>query len=180
MVDAIVGIGYEFIPVVFLYVAPAFLLPFVLGAIIFRSSRDELGRLAAWFTLKPVPATLLWLTTLVWLANGLRLDKDAAEVLSLIPSVAITGAITWRFRDLMSTNAGVLAVFLGGDVLRWLNTLAWMRHGGQMPLLDDPFYVLGLGLPNACAVLAYAIIRRQTRQRRMEQADGALGGESHA
>jgi hypothetical protein len=180
MVDAIVGIGYEFMPVVFLYVAPAFLLPIIIGPIILRSSRDELGKLAAWFTLKPLPATVLWVTALVWLANGLKLDKAVAEVLSLIPSVAITGVIAWRFRDLIRTDASVLAAFLGGDVLRWLNTLAWMRHGGQLPLLDDPFYVLGLGLPNACAVLAFALIRRRPRERRMVQADGAVGGQSHA
>ena len=173
MVEAIVGSGYEFIPVVLLYVSPAFLLPIILGPIIQRSSRDELGRLAAWFTLKPVPATVLWVTTLVWLANGLRIDTNAAEVLSLIPAVTLTGVITWRFRNLISTNAGVLFVLLSIDALRWLNTLAWMRHGGQIPLVDDPFYVLGLGLPNVCAVLAFAIMRRRARQRRMEQADGA-------
>lgn len=148
-----------------IFTSPAFVLPLILGPVILGMHKGELGRLAGWLTLKPVLATPLWIMALLGL-DELEAGLQIGQVLSLLPAIALTGIIIWRFRGLLRGEGRIISLFIVGDALRWLNTFAWMQSGGHASL-NDPFFLAGWILPNAYAIMAFVILRLRSGRREL-------------
>lgn len=146
---------------VMVFTSPAFVLPLILGPVILRSYKDELGKFAGWLTLKPLIATPCW-ALMLELLDKFKLPKDPGQALSLLPAVVLTLLISWKFRGVFKAERTVF-VFLAADALRWLNTYVWMHFDGRAQL-TDPFLLAGWILPNAYAVMALIILVRRKKQ----------------
>lgn len=147
---------------VMVFTGPAYILPVVLGVIMLIIYKDERGRMAAWFTLKPLLATPLWALALGLLDNS-GVPEATGQVLSLAPAVLLTLWIAWRYRGVFRMGSNFPFVLIGADALRWLNTLAWMLTSGR-PQLTNPFFLVGWILPNAYAILAFLMVRAHAGQ----------------
>lgn len=157
--------SFEFALLVMLFTWPAFVLPIILGPIILYRYKDDLSKLAAWFSLKPLLATPLWAIASAWLAET-RINQEIAKILSLLPAVALTGIIVWRFKHLLRNEVGMVSLFLGADAIRWLNTFAWMQFDGRGQL-NDPFFTAGWILPNVYSIMALAIVWLRSRKEKL-------------
>jgi hypothetical protein len=160
--------GYTLL--VLLFTWPAYILPIVIGPILLAKLRgDRIARLAGLFILKPLLATPLW-AMLLSLKESSYMTEQTFNMLSMLPAILLTLLIVWRHRTAFTTDRNLALLLLFADALRWLNTLAWQLWDGEM----GAFYVLGLALPNAYAIMALIILWLRTRsQSRLEQT--ALG-----
>jgi hypothetical protein len=154
----------DMILLVMVFTWPAYVLPLILGLTTrFYFKKDELSRMAGWFSLKPILATPLW-ALMISIGNSTHLSRDLQAALGLIPGIGLTLWIVWKYRHLLRTETGTVTLLLLGDALRWLNSFAWVIDNA----LDSPFYTAGLILPNAYALMAFVIA--WLRKRRSLQA----------
>ncbi len=146
-------------PLLVIFIVLPLLLPFVAGIVLlvwFR--KDELNRLIALFTLKPVLAYPLWfyITTTIgthWYDNWFDNVKQLlGGWLPLIPAIILTIGIIYAFRNMFTHQLAWL--FLGLDILRMLNTLI-LASSDEMDNFSFPF---GLVLPSMIAILALIIV----------------------
>ena len=161
------------------FTLPAFILPLILGPILLRRYRDDdLSKLAGWLTLKPVLATPLWALILGSMSSFTAFPA-LKEALTLIPGIGLTLLILWANRRLFAAEKTTGLMFLLADALRWLNAFAWVYFSASLGMsAPDPYYVIGLVLPNAFAVMAFLVMRsrRKGRERAAQLALGRLEG----
>jgi hypothetical protein len=152
---------FDSLTLVMVFASPAFVLPLILGPIILYYYKDGTGKLAGWFTLKPLLATPLWVITAVLLGD-LNLPLGLIAALSLAPAVLLTLLIVWRFRRSFQVDSRIPFAFVAADALRWLNTFTLIHFGSTT--LNDPFFLLGWILPNAYAIMALVLLRLRKKQ----------------
>lgn len=154
---------------------PVLLIPAIVGAITFGLfSDDSLGRLAGFFTLKPLPASALF--GLILLASPAERDPKEWALWSVIPGVALTVLIVWNFRHLYIPATGLPYLFLAADVLRWGNTYVLVSSLGPELNLHPEAYpgfwisLVAAGiLPSAYAIMAIVILTTRRDRRAAEQ-----------
>jgi hypothetical protein len=148
---------------VFVFILPAFTLPVIIGPILLLKFRDELGKMAAWFTLKPLLATPLWIVSLFMIDSSSSLNPKILQTLTMLPAILLTLLLVLRFRKVIPMESKSAAVLIILDALRWLNTYIWLATGGK-PYLQDPFLLAGWILPNLYAVIALVIMGMRKRK----------------
>jgi hypothetical protein len=151
-------------PLLVIFIVLPLLLPFVAGIVLlvwFR--KDELDRLIALFTLKPVLAYPLWfyITTTIgtyWYDNWFdNIKQLLGSWLPLIPAIILTIGIIYTFRNMFTHPLAWL--FLGLDILRMLNTFI-LASSDEMDNFSFPF---GLVLPSMLAILALIIVATRSK-----------------
>ena len=109
---------FESVAIVLIFTWPAYVLPLILGPIIltlFR--RDDVSRMAGWFTMKPLLATPLWAMMLAWGENA-NVSQEFKAVMGLIPGIGLTLWIIWNYRHVLRTDTEIVILLLIGDALR--------------------------------------------------------------
>src|SRR5215475_9008649 len=115
---------------IYLACASVFVIPLILGIILFRRCKDGLGIMAVWLTLKPLLTTPLWILIL-----GLFNENHVIAVFaSILPGALLSLAAFKAFRPLFghSQTRWTARRLLILDCVRWLNTLAIMLLPGGM------------------------------------------------
>jgi hypothetical protein len=147
-----------------IFIVLPLLLPFIVGIVLlvwFR--KDELNRLIALFTLKPVLAYPIWfyITSTIgthWYDNWFDNVKQLlGSWLPLIPAIIFTIGIIYIFRNMFTHQ--LAWIFLGLDTLRMLNTFI-LASSDEMDNFCFPF---GLVLPSIIAILALIIVVVRTK-----------------
>ena len=154
MIDFLRGLGG-----IFILITPV-LLPAIVGFYLLRKYRaphERIYRMGALFTLKPIVATPIW--------AALILGTPSA-ILGLIPGIALTALIMWRFWPLFGSHRETVLKLLGWDAARYLNS-ALLVHasatyvGLNISALEtiNCLGCLGLVLPSIFAVVVFPILR---------------------
>jgi len=146
--------GIDEVIVGFLYVP--LILPFVTGLLMLILLRkDKLSLLAALFTLKPVIAYPIWwrLAILLTVDPPEGMSAPISSFLSILPAILLTAVIVFPFRALFKQE-WLSWVWLGGDVLRWMNTFLLFAF----PFSTGAMLGFGLMFPSIYALLTLAIM----------------------
>ncbi|OIN95327.1 MAG: hypothetical protein AUJ21_03365 [Anaerolineae bacterium CG1_02_58_13] len=149
-------------------------LPLIIGIIILtRFEKENLIRLVASFTLKPVVAYPFWILIRFGISplriglmpapldllGDLLLDLRAS-LLAAIPAIALTLAIVYVFRQVFKARSAQL--FLIGDVVRWFYTfvvsVTVFNYSGSPPYLGMLLIFIGFLLPSVYAIAALIFV----------------------
>ena len=146
---------------------PVFVVPVLIAiALLTANGKDPLWRMAAFFILKPIVATPLWVAIPEWMGSFNQRGIHPGTLLGMLPGAILTLLIVWRFRSVFRGPERYKAwILLGLDGIRWANTLAisfasglsqrWYPAGDYLSLI---LFWAALVIPTAYAVIALAII----------------------
>jgi|GEM_PF-1653888 len=143
------------------------LLPFLAGLLmLFFFRKDKMSLLAALFTLKPVAAYPIWWWLFSLLQNAnfpdwlSALESPLLSFLPLVPAILLTAMIVFAFRTLFKQR-WLAWLWLGGDILRWLNTFILFAFPGNSETSSSVMLIVftfGLVFPSFYALLALVIV----------------------
>lgn len=157
------------------FVGPALVWPAIAGFFILTSYPDDpLGKLAGFFTLKPLVATPLWVMLLLFpqVPGG----PANWSLWSLLPGAVLTLMIVANFWRLFAPPSLLASAFLAFDVLRWGTTFMLVgRIGRDADLLFFLLLIAAYLLPSGYGAIAWVVlIVRQNRRRMATQEPPAV------
>ena len=155
---------------IFVLTLPAYILPLIAGPLILVFFRkDPFSRMAAFFTLKPVIATPLWILLYqLTLSIHYTYHTFAFYLATLLPGFLITLILVYGYRFLFRSSPLVFSLLVGLDVVRWSYTFfLFLPVLGFSPveLAKNPWFIIALVLPNLYTGMALSLVLfRQKRK----------------
>jgi hypothetical protein len=156
---------------IFVLTLPAYILPLIAGPLILVFFRkDPLARLAAFFTLKPIIATPVWILLYqLTLSVHYIYHTFAFYLATLLPGFLITLILVYGYRFLFRSSPVFFSLLIGLDVVRWSYTFfLFLPVLGFSPveLVEGPWFTVALVFPNLYAAMALILVFGRFRRNR--------------